>query len=108
MKIFDIDKLVASLQGYIETKIELLKLDAKDEFQALLSKLFLIVILGCSAFLSIIFLSMALASLLSSLYGNAALAYLTVGALYIIIAVVIYAYRYRVLASINKSIEENE
>ena len=31
MKIFDLDKLIDSLTGYLETKVELIKHDAKEE-----------------------------------------------------------------------------
>ncbi len=108
MKIFEIDKLVASLQGYIETKVELVKLDAKDELQTLIAKLFVIAILGCGILLSVFFLSMALVSLLSELFDNAALAYLSVGVLYVLVSAIIYSSKDRVLKSITKSIKENE
>ena len=108
MKIFEIDKLVASLQGYIETKIELLKLDAKDELSLMVSRLLvfgLLIFFGC---MSILFFSFSMAYYLNELLESSLMGFLIIGLFFLLFLVSLYFLKDRILKKVSKSIDLDE
>ena len=55
MKIFNIDRLLESLTGYLETKIELFRLDLEDEIQKVIAKAIILVIVVICVFFALFF-----------------------------------------------------
>lgn len=60
-KFFKVDSLISNLTGYIETRVELLKVEAKEELSKGLSNVLVYLLLAFVFALVIIFLSVALA-----------------------------------------------
>lgn len=60
-KFFKVDSLISNLTGYIETRVELLKVEAKEELSKGLSNVLVYLLLAFVFALVIVFLSVALA-----------------------------------------------
>ncbi|MDN5203954.1 phage holin family protein [Fulvivirgaceae bacterium BMA10] len=79
------EKFIKNLIGFVETKIELLKLDVREEISKVLAKLIAIIVLLLLCFLMIIFLSLALGNYLNDILESSFLGYLIVAAVYLIL-----------------------
>lgn len=86
-------KLVKNLIGYLETKIELIKLDIREEFAEILSKIVVFMIIILLFFAMVLFGSLTLANYFNHLYSSSFAGYgiLTLG--YILLIIVIYLMR---------------
>jgi len=69
--LFNIDPLIDHLVGFIETRIEILKLDAKEESVRVIAKLLTIAVIVLFGTLFFIFLSVAIAIFLNQIIGSA-------------------------------------
>ena len=108
LKIFDIDRLLASLQGYIETKVELVKLDAKEELQSVIAKLLVLGILVILGLLTVLFLSFGIAYFLNDLLDSNIWGFAIVGVLYLLGSILVFTNRDRILGRIDESIKSND
>lgn len=108
MKFFEIDKLVASLQGYIETKIELVKLDAKDELQLLVARIFVIAILVFAALMTLLFLSLGLSQFFNQVLKSTIYGYMIMGAVYLMVFIVLIGNKDRILQKVSESIKKDD
>ena len=106
MKIFDIDKLVDNLTGYIETKIELIQLDVKEELTQLIAKVIAFSIVIFFGLLAVVFISIGLSALLNNYLESHYQGYLLVGLLYLILAVVFFGVRTSIIQKIKSNSSE--
>lgn len=90
MKLFDLDKLLNTLTGYIETKVELLKLDAKEELESLIGKLIVFFIIAICFLLAISLVSFGLAAILNNFLDSAYLGYMILGVVYMVLGLIVY------------------
>lgn len=107
MKLFDIDKLVENLTGYIETKIELIQLDVKEELTQLIAKVFAYSIIALFAIFAVTFISIGLSTLLNDYLDSYYLGYLIIGLLYLILTVVFYGIRTRVIEKVKANANQD-
>lgn len=98
MKIFDINKLADTLFAYIETKVELFKLDVRDQSVKYISKLLIWTLIIICFGIFLFFLSIGAALWLNELLDNHFLGYLIVGGFYLILGLLFLGSR--------KSLEE--
>ncbi|HEY9116815.1 MAG TPA: phage holin family protein [Roseivirga sp.] len=106
MKIFDFNKLTETVSAYIETRIELLKLDIKEEMSKAIAKSMtwgVILICGLTALL---FLSLGLALLFNELLNSGYYGYWIVAGIYLIVAAVIYISRDSLERKFSKEVKE--
>lgn len=96
-KFFKIDSLISNLTGFVETKVELLKIEVKEDLAKGLAKAvpYLMVAFVLSLFL--IFLSIGLALLLAERLGNFA-GFSIVAGVYLIIGVILWFSREKLTA----------
>ncbi|MFY0594158.1 phage holin family protein [Roseivirga sp.] len=106
MKILDLDKLVSNLTGYIETKIELVQIDVKEELTEKITKLVTFAIIALFVLLSVLFLSFAISALLNDYLGYPFLGYLIVGAFYLLLGVVFFLLKGKVLDNVKARMSE--
>jgi uncharacterized membrane protein YqjE len=83
-KFFKIDSLISHLTGYIETRVELLKVEAKEEIAKGLSNVLVFLVLAFVFGLVIVFLSVATALQIGNNIGNFA-GFSIVAAFYVIV-----------------------
>lgn len=100
-KFFKVDSLISNLTGYVETKIELLKVEAKEEVSKGLSQVIIFLLLAFVFALVIIFLSVGIALLLTTRWGAFA-GFGAVAGFYLLIGVVLLLNR----ESLNKTLEK--
>ena len=97
MKLFDFDKLIKTLSGYIETKIELLKLDVQDTLNSILGKLIILAIILILALLGLIFISFGVAVTLNNYLDSRFWGFILVGTVYLALgAILVYTQRTRI------------
>lgn len=101
MKLFDIDKIIDTFTGFLETKIELMKLDAKDEMSALIAKSMVFLTISIMALLAVLFLSLGMSTILNSYLESDYLGFLIIGVLYLGLAGVVYTKRISLLEKIK-------
>lgn len=101
MKLFNIDKLVANLTGYIETKIELIQLDVREELTLLIAKVIAFAIVAFFGLLAVVFISFGLSALLNNYLGSHYQGYLLVGLLYLILATVFFGVRNNIIEKVK-------
>ncbi len=86
-------KLVKNLIGFFETKIELIKLDIKEEFAIVLSKMLFFMILILLMFSTVLFGSLTLANYFNELYNSAFIGYGILSIIYLVLVGVIFVMR---------------
>lgn len=101
MKLFDIDKLVDNLTGYIETKIELIQLDVREELTQLIAKVLAFSIVAFFGLLGVVFISIGLSAMLNSYLESHYQGYLLVGLLYLILAAVFFGARNNIIEKVK-------
>lgn len=94
--IFRIKNLINALVGFIETKIELYKIQFKEEIAKALSVMVIIFLIAMIGMLFLLFLSHFLAQLLNDLLENNYLGYLIITFIYLLIGVLVYMRRKRI------------
>lgn len=102
MKLFDIHKIIEAVTGYIETKVELLKLDAKEEMTVLISKLFVVMLLALFFTMVLIFISVGAALFINFWSGNSYIGFFIIGLLYALLATILYFNRAVILVKITE------
>ncbi len=100
LDIFRVKNIVNALIGFIETKVEIYKIQFKEEIAKALSVLVLLTIFSMVGTLFILFISHFLSQLLNDALGNRYLGYLIVSGLYLIIGMIIYLLRKKIADSI--------
>lgn len=85
------------LEGYINDRIMLIKLQAVEKTSRLAGVFFTIIILGLMAVFILLFLSLTLAAFLATILGSLYWGYGIVALFYIILAIVVVALRKKVI-----------
>jgi uncharacterized membrane protein YqjE len=94
LKFFKLDGLVDSFVGFIEAKVELVKMEIREDLARGMAKALVYVSLGLLAFLFIILLSMGLAFYLGTLFrDNPHAGFFIVGGFYFLIFLLIALFR---------------
>lgn len=81
---------MASLTGFIETKVELIKLDIEAEVKKIVARSVIFFFIGLAGALAIFFISMALATFLNHLLESIYLGYGIIALLYLLIGLIAY------------------
>lgn len=80
-----LDNAAKHLSGLVETKIELAKVEIKEDISIFLSKLFPWLLLTIISFFCLFFLNMALGIYLGAVTGSPALGYMILGVFYLLL-----------------------
>ena len=107
--IFRIKNLINALVGFIETKVELYKIQFKEEIAKALSIMVIIFLMAMIGLLFLLFLSHFLAQLINDLLESDYLGYLIITILYLLVGIVVYLRRKKISnAMINLMFPEEE
>jgi uncharacterized membrane protein YqjE len=88
LKLLKLDGLVNNLTGYIETRLELIKLEVKEELAKAIAQLTIVIVLLAAGSLFILFVSVSVALLIAQTLGLLA-GFSIVAGIYLVLAVVI-------------------
>jgi len=108
LDIFRIKNIVNALIGFIETKVELYKIQFKEEIAKALSILVLVIIFSMVGMLFILFLSHFISRLLNDLFDSQYLGFLIVTGFYLLSGIVVYLLRVRIADSITNMMFQEE
>lgn len=100
-KIFNVDNFVKNLQGYVESRVELLKIEAKEEVAKGMAYAVLYLCMAFVFALFITFLSIAVALVLATLWGNFA-GFSIVGGVWLIVGVILWFSRDALLLKLER------
>ncbi len=89
--ILKLDSLVENISGYLENKLELLKIELKEDAADLAAKFTVVLIAAFLMFAFVIFLSLALGIILNLALESDYLGYLLVAATYLLVFILIIA-----------------
>jgi len=89
LNMFNVDSLIDTFLRYFEKRIELVKIEVKEEVAAVGSKLIIGLVTGFLLLFLLLFLSILSASLLNEIYSSEYIGYLYVSAFYIVLVLVI-------------------
>jgi hypothetical protein len=104
-KFFKVDSLISNLTGYVETRIELLKVEAKEEMSKGLAKVILFLLLAFVFALVLIFISIGLALVLTEKIGAFA-GFGIVAGVYLVVGVVLLLTRENLTKNLEGMIKE--
>lgn len=102
-KFFKVDSLIENLTGYIETRVELLKVEAKEEISKSLSNILVFLLLAFVFALVLIFLSVAIALEIGERLGSFA-GFAIVAGFYLLIGVGLLVSRESLTQKLEKKI----
>ena len=105
-KFLKLDDFLGNLAGYVETKVEIVKLEAKQEIAAGVARLITYMIIAFVAGMVLLFVSLGVAVLLAGILGPLA-GYSIVAAVYLIVFVILYVNRNKLIVSVEKNVNEN-
>jgi hypothetical protein len=89
LKFFKLDGLLESLKGYIDTRLQMLKLDLEEKASGIISSLVFVVLLAFCFIMMLIFLSLALGNYLNSLFNSSYLGFGLMGIFYLILVIIL-------------------
>jgi len=101
LDIFKVKNIVNALIGYVETKVELYKIQFKEEIAKALSVLVLVIIFSMIGLLFVFFLSHFIAQIINNYLDSYYVGYLIVTFIYLIIGVIVYFKRKKIMDSIT-------
>lgn len=81
-KFLRLDNLMGNLTGYVEARIELLKIEIKEDVAKVLASALMILIVAFLAFIFLLFLSFGLAHYLNTFFGKPQMGYWIVAGMY--------------------------
>jgi uncharacterized membrane protein YqjE len=100
-KFFKVDSLLSNLTGYIETRVELVKIEVKEELAKSAAKAVLYLSVAFVFALFLTFISIAIALLLSERWGNFA-GFSFIAGVYLIAGLVLYLLRQKLFLKLEK------
>ena len=104
-KFFKVDSLISNLTGYVETRIELLKVEAKEELSKGLSQVIIFLLLAFVFALVVVLVSVGAALVLSRRWGPFA-GFGTVAGFYLLVGIVLLLTRDTLNNTLEKKIAE--
>ena len=109
MKIIDIDKLLDSLSGFLETKLELIKLDVATEVHKIVARAIIILFIASVISLAVMLISVGLSMWLNSLLESNFLGFMIVSVFYVLLGAIVYMNRNKIYHSVVENIaNQNE
>lgn len=92
LKFLKLDSLIENVTGYVEARIELTKLELKEDAAKGLSKVLLFLLMGVVFMLFVVFISIAVAHLISKSVGAFG-GFAIVAGFYFLVSLLLYAFK---------------
>ena len=92
MKFLKLDSLIENVTGYVEARIELTKIELKEDVAKTLSKVLLFMLMGAVFTLFIVLISVAVALLLAQSVGSFG-GFAIVAGFYLLISLLVFVFR---------------
>lgn len=105
-RLLGLDTLIRSISGYIEARVELIKLEIRDEITRHLSRLMVNITGLLLALCALGFLSITLALILNDALESSYLGFLIVGGIYFLLSLLIFAFRSSIAKYVQAGMKE--
>ena len=105
LKFLKLDSLIEHLTGFVETRIELMKVEVQEEIARVLSRALVFLVITSVLTLFILLFSMAISFKIGERLGYFG-GFAIVGGFYLLIGVVILAFRTRISEQVENKLEE--
>jgi len=105
LKFLKMDSLIENITGYVETRIELLKMDMKEELSKGLAKALVYVVIVALATLFIMLISMAGAYKIAESVGTSG-GFAIVAGIYLLLGLLVYALRNSITETLENRFQE--
>jgi len=106
-KFFKVDSLISNVTGYVETRIELLKVEAQEEIAKNLSAALVYAAIAFFAALVIVFISVGAGLWLSEVFGGLA-GFSMIAGVYAIITTILMVNRQSLTRKLERKIRANQ
>jgi hypothetical protein len=104
-KFLKLDHLIENLTGYVETKVELIKVEAREEVHKGISQAIVYALIAFVFALVILFISLGVAVALSEAIGVLG-AYGLIAGIYVIVGLVLYSKRIELMKRVKKELSK--
>jgi len=105
LKFLKMDSLIESITGYVETRIELLKMDMKEEVSKGIAKALVYVVIVALVTLFILLISMAGAYKIAESVGTSG-GFAIVAAVYLLLGLLVYVFRDSITETLENRFQE--
>lgn len=105
IKFFKLDDIASNFTGYIETRMELLKIEIREDIAKGLSRVIVFILLAFVFTLFVFFISMAAAYKLSEFAGQFG-GFAIIAGVYLLVALILFLRRERIINMIEKQIQD--
>jgi hypothetical protein len=105
LKFLKLDSLIESITGYVETRIELLKMEVKEEVSKGVAKALVYVVIVALVTLFILLISMAGAYKIAEWVGTSG-GFAIVAGVYLLIGLLVYAFRSSITEKLENRFQE--
>jgi uncharacterized membrane protein YqjE len=106
LKFLKLDTLVNHVTGYVEARIELMKVEIRDDVAKTVARAIVLITLILVGFLFLLFLSVGLAHFITAYVESAYLGYWSVAALYGVLFLILFLFRKPIYAAFEHKLAE--
>ena len=103
LKFLKLDGLIENLSAYVEARLEVFKLEVKEDIAKLMAKFIFFLILALSVLFFLLLLSFSLAYYLSPFVGTGG-GLLIIAGCYLVIALISFIYRKKIYRKLEKKL----
>ena len=105
LKFLKMDSLIEHVTGYVETRIELLKIEMKEELAKTLSKALVYLVIAGMVMLFVLLISMAGAYKIAESVGTSG-GFTIVAAIYLLVGLIVFAFRNSITEKLESRFQE--
>ena len=105
LKFLKMESLIDNITGYVETRIELMKVEMKEEVAKALSKALVYVVIICMAMLFVMLISMAGAYKIAEFVGTPG-GFSIVAGVYLLLGFLVFAFRNSITERLENRFQE--
>ena len=105
LKFFKMDTLIENITGYVEARIELMKIEMKEEVAKGLAKAFVFIVITAVLTLFVLLISMAVAYKIGEAVGTFG-GFAIVAGFYLLIGVMLFLFRDSITGKLEESLTE--
>jgi hypothetical protein len=106
LKFLKLDSVIENLTGYVEARIELTKMEIREEIAKALSKVALFILMGAVFSLFVVLISVAVAHLIGKSIGAFG-GFAVVAGFYLLLGLLLYAFRDGINEKLQEYLAEN-
>jgi uncharacterized membrane protein YqjE len=108
LKLFKLENIAFNLTGYVESKLELFKLEIRTDVTKALSRAMTLIFLALLGFLFLLFLSLGLAYLINSFFDAQYVGFFVLALFYGIVFVSLYVNRKALTSNMEEQILKSQ